>query len=262
MLPDNDDLINSSAFSQDLGGKCIDFTVPNRTLEEFSFFHTVRTTEPEIKGLTITSIESKKIKNELFDISNNIFTIFGRLNNSFNSLSLLPFSIEENKRTETSETESARAPSSTTGSAHQVTRNFPNYVLKMDLGDKQHFNINSNDLLTINKGFIYTDIIKIAKEQARRRKKLIELHQKLAAAYCGKNGVEEAKTFCEKLSSQDSLNREEIKSLVGHIKRNENSINMNEPTRRQFNSTLFEIEKLLNKQSIDRELIKRGWWKN
>lgn len=44
VLPDNDDLINSSAFSQDIGGKCVDFTVPNRTLEEFSFYHTVRTT--------------------------------------------------------------------------------------------------------------------------------------------------------------------------------------------------------------------------
>ncbi len=31
-LPDGNDLVNSSQFSQDLGGKCIDFTVPNRTL--------------------------------------------------------------------------------------------------------------------------------------------------------------------------------------------------------------------------------------
>ena len=256
VLPDNDDLINSSAFSQDIGGKCVDFTIPNRTLEEFSFYHTVRTTEPEIKGLTITSKASKKIKNELFDISNNIFTIFGRLNNSFSSLSLLPFSIEEDKRTETGVIESVNALSSNTEVTQQVQRNFPNYVLKMDIENKQYFNINSNDLLTVNKGFIYTDIIKIAKEQARRRKKLIELQQKLAAAYCGKNGVEEAKTFCEKLASQDSLNREEIKSLVGHIEKNKDSVNMDEKTRKQFTSTLFEIEKLINKQYVEGEFIK------
>ncbi len=58
-LPDNNDLVNSSAFSQDIGGTCVDFTIPNRTLEEFSFYHTVRTTEPEIKGLTINAKESK-----------------------------------------------------------------------------------------------------------------------------------------------------------------------------------------------------------
>ncbi|MFN8463944.1 MAG: hypothetical protein U0X20_00275 [Caldilineaceae bacterium] len=55
--PDSEDLTNSSStYSVDLvGGKCVDFTVPNRSLEEFSFFSVVRTTEPEIKGLTLSS---------------------------------------------------------------------------------------------------------------------------------------------------------------------------------------------------------------
>ncbi|HAS45053.1 MAG TPA: hypothetical protein DCS93_31515 [Microscillaceae bacterium] len=48
-LPDAEDLVNSSVYSQDLGGTCIDFTTPNRSLEEFSYFHIVRTTEPEIR---------------------------------------------------------------------------------------------------------------------------------------------------------------------------------------------------------------------
>ena len=248
VLPDNDDLINSSAFSQDIGGKCVDFTVPNRTLEEFSFYHTVRTTEPEIKGLTITSKGSKKIKNELFDISTNIFTIFGRLNNSFNSLALLPFSIAEDKKTEIGVIKSVNALSSSTEVAQQVQNNFPNYVFKMDIGNKQYFNINSNDLITINKGFIFTDIIKIAKEQTQRKKKLIELQQKLAAAYCGKNGVEEAKTFCEQLALKDSLNREEVRSLIGHIEKNKDLLSEDRDIRKQFAATLFEIKKLINKR--------------
>jgi hypothetical protein len=50
--PDGDDLINSpESFSADLGvGRCIDFTLPNRTLEELPFYKVVRTTDPEIKG--------------------------------------------------------------------------------------------------------------------------------------------------------------------------------------------------------------------
>ena len=44
---------NPAAFSQDLGGGCVDLTVPNRVLEEFAYFLAVRTSEPEIKGLTL-----------------------------------------------------------------------------------------------------------------------------------------------------------------------------------------------------------------
>ena len=50
--PDPADLVNSpGTYSADLGGKCVQLTIPNRALEEFSFYSVVRTTEPEIKGL-------------------------------------------------------------------------------------------------------------------------------------------------------------------------------------------------------------------
>ncbi|HEX5601191.1 MAG TPA: hypothetical protein VFX63_01530, partial [Pyrinomonadaceae bacterium] len=45
--------VNGETFSADLGAGCQDFTVPNRTLEEFDFFKIVRTTDPTIKGLTL-----------------------------------------------------------------------------------------------------------------------------------------------------------------------------------------------------------------
>ncbi len=53
--PDATDLGRADGtYSIDLGtGRCVDFTKPNRTLEEFSFTYLVRTTEPEIRGLTL-----------------------------------------------------------------------------------------------------------------------------------------------------------------------------------------------------------------
>lgn len=59
-IPDNEDLVNSSSYSSDLGvGRCVDFTTPNRALEEFNYYKVVRTTEPEIKGITLT--DDKKL---------------------------------------------------------------------------------------------------------------------------------------------------------------------------------------------------------
>jgi hypothetical protein len=53
-LPDADELAeNSDVYSTDLGAGCEDFTIPNRTLEEFDFFLIVRTTDPDIRGLTL-----------------------------------------------------------------------------------------------------------------------------------------------------------------------------------------------------------------
>jgi hypothetical protein len=54
--PDAIDLVNNpSAFSTDLGGgQCVNLNTPNRVLEEFSYFKVVRTTQPEVKGLTPT----------------------------------------------------------------------------------------------------------------------------------------------------------------------------------------------------------------
>jgi hypothetical protein len=53
--PDDKALVESPAtFSTDVGaGGCVDFTKPNRVLEEFDYFAIVRTTEPDIRGLTI-----------------------------------------------------------------------------------------------------------------------------------------------------------------------------------------------------------------
>jgi hypothetical protein len=54
--PDQEELVTqSSTYSSDLGGgRCVDFTTPNRTLEEHSFYTVVRTTEPVIKGFTLS----------------------------------------------------------------------------------------------------------------------------------------------------------------------------------------------------------------
>jgi hypothetical protein len=52
--PDSGDLAaNPEAFSQDLGGGCIDLTMPNRVVEEFAYFQVVRTSEPRIAALTL-----------------------------------------------------------------------------------------------------------------------------------------------------------------------------------------------------------------
>ena len=58
-LPDNEDLaLDEGAFSDDIGtNRCVDFTKPNRVLEEFSYSYALRTTEPEIKGLTLEEPE-------------------------------------------------------------------------------------------------------------------------------------------------------------------------------------------------------------
>ncbi|KUI41651.1 hypothetical protein AU197_25770 [Mycobacterium sp. IS-1590] len=71
--PDQEDLVaNPEAFSTDLGGKCVDFTTPNRVLEEFSFFAVVRTTQPDVKGLTMDppKVLPKPIVRKLLDVAN------------------------------------------------------------------------------------------------------------------------------------------------------------------------------------------------
>lgn len=61
--PDAEDLVlNSNAYSQDIGGGCVNFTVPNRTLEEFTYTLVVRTSEPEIKGTTVSDLEARDLR--------------------------------------------------------------------------------------------------------------------------------------------------------------------------------------------------------
>ena len=54
-LPDATELGRADGtFSEDAtAGRCVDFTRPDRTLDEFSFSYVVRTTEPEIRGLEL-----------------------------------------------------------------------------------------------------------------------------------------------------------------------------------------------------------------
>jgi hypothetical protein len=62
-LPDQEDLVrNPGAYSQDIGLNCVNLTVPNRTLEEFSYTLAVRTSEPDIKGTTLSDLDERRIK--------------------------------------------------------------------------------------------------------------------------------------------------------------------------------------------------------
>ena len=65
--PDRADLARADGtFSTDAGaGRCVDFTKPDRTLEEYSFTYCVRTTEPEIRGLTLE--EPRKVPGRIVD---------------------------------------------------------------------------------------------------------------------------------------------------------------------------------------------------
>ena len=52
--PDQEDFeANPGVFNEDRGGQCVNFTTPNRTLEEVPFFAVVRTTQPNIKGFVV-----------------------------------------------------------------------------------------------------------------------------------------------------------------------------------------------------------------
>jgi hypothetical protein len=63
-MPDATELAeNGDVYSADLGAGCEDFTVPNRTLEEFDFYKIVRTTDPDIKGLTLPETVSAGFAN-------------------------------------------------------------------------------------------------------------------------------------------------------------------------------------------------------
>jgi competence ComEA-like helix-hairpin-helix protein len=75
--PDMADLTRGDGvFSSDPGaGQCVEFTKPNRTLEEFSYSYVVRTTQPNIKGMTLKEpekIDVSKIVGILGDTSSNV----------------------------------------------------------------------------------------------------------------------------------------------------------------------------------------------
>jgi len=247
MLPDADDLVRSSSFSQDLGGKCVDFTIPNRTLEELSFYHTVWTTEPEIKGLTITAKESKYIIDELQTISDELFTIFGRLNNSFRMLSVIPYTVDEEKTASEMDRELRIKSAPTAFPASPV---LPEGVFRNSAAQIKHtgpFASRQRDQLQ----FSGQNVV----EQARRKAKLQELHQQLAAAYCGKYGVQEAKTYCETLSARNALNYATLESLLGHIKKYAGFFEPGSKLGNHFEEFVSELGELLQQPFADSGLI-------
>ena len=52
--PDATALATDPTYSADLGGRCVQFTVPNRALEEFDLYSIVRTTDPALQPITLS----------------------------------------------------------------------------------------------------------------------------------------------------------------------------------------------------------------
>ncbi len=254
-LPDGTDLVRSSSFSQDIGGKCVDFTIPNRTLEEFSFYHTVRTTEPEIKGLTITAGETKVIKRELLGISEEMFSAFGRLKDSLNTLQVVSYTIDEEKPEVAVKKSQPAASDAASGKVASTVYSSPIYYLKVAFGTAQ-LKLSTKDLMLEKKGVDFNSLITIMAEQNRRKARLQELHQKLAAAYCGKQGLPEAQTYCESLASKDALNRETLSTLVGHIKKYSVFVAKNDKLAKQIKTYLDEMDTLIEHPFADSSIIK------
>ncbi|MFD2167986.1 hypothetical protein ACFSJY_17155 [Thalassotalea euphylliae] len=272
-LPDGADLVNSSAFSQDVGGTCVDFTVPNRTLEEFSFYQTVRTTEPEIRGLTIRADETQKIRKKLVATSDLAFGVLAKLKSSLGSMSLLNFSVDEgqpisdesNTKLKAFRVNADRNSENDNATGHDTNMAQPmqpivasrmNYVFKLDIGQDQPFALNSLEITSPGMRFNYSDIIQLILAQNKRKQRLKELHQKLAAAYCGKNGVQEEKSFCEQLAEQAGLDKEELSSILGHIKKNITFVDLDGEAPKLARAVIFDIEKLINGQQVDAKQIK------
>jgi hypothetical protein len=256
-LPDGDTLAGSGSYSQDLGGKCVDFTVPNRTLEEFSYYHTVRTTEPEIRGLTVTSSETRKLRDELLTISDGAFTLLGRVSSSFSSLSVMDYSIEEEEPAEQAEPAAALRMVSTAGTTAAAASNYsvatPVYKLKLAAGPKM-LAFKSSDLIQ-NIGFDFSNLLKMLAEQERRRKKLEALHRKVAAAYCGKHGAEVAQEYCDSLEAEDSLNRNTVRALLGHMRDYAAFVKSNAKLAKQFETFAAELDTLVSAPYADAEAI-------
>lgn len=55
-LPDQEDLINSDQYSQDIGAGCVNLSTPNRTLREYNYQGIVRTSDPDVANYTLKKI--------------------------------------------------------------------------------------------------------------------------------------------------------------------------------------------------------------
>ncbi|MEO6392560.1 MAG: hypothetical protein ABIP75_11955 [Pyrinomonadaceae bacterium] len=79
---DAEDLVYSSVYSADTGGgKCVDFTKPNRVLEEFDYNLVVRTTQPDIRGITITEPPKVRLNDVIRIVQPEIATLALRSDN-------------------------------------------------------------------------------------------------------------------------------------------------------------------------------------
>lgn len=56
-LPDQEDLVNSDEYTQDIGGSCVNLTTPNRTLKEYAYKAIVRTSDPDVANYTLEKIQ-------------------------------------------------------------------------------------------------------------------------------------------------------------------------------------------------------------
>ncbi len=253
-LPDGTELVRNPSYSQDIGGKCVDFTIPNRTLEEYSFYHTVRTTEPEIKGLTITAAETKNIKGELLDISDNLFSVFGRLKDSLNTLEVVAYTVDDEKTAEYIKEMPAKEAVSERDFATNPVYMSPVYFLKVASGTTQ-LKLSTRDLALEKKGIDFGSVVTMLAEQQKRKAKLQELHRKLAAAYCGKTGLQDSNSYCESLVLEDALNRQALNSLLGHIKKYEAFVASNPKLAKLFKAYLADMDKMIDQPFVDAGLI-------
>ncbi|MBF9255160.1 N-acetylmuramoyl-L-alanine amidase [Pontibacter sp. 172403-2] len=53
-LPSQQDLIRSDSYTQDIGGSCINLSIPNRTLNEYRHKAVVRTSDPDVSNYVLT----------------------------------------------------------------------------------------------------------------------------------------------------------------------------------------------------------------
>lgn len=86
-LPDEEDLIGSDSYTQDIGGACVNFTTPNRALEEFKYYKIVRTTDPEVKdSMPLFSPDFMAKQAKLWEEVGNLIEMVYRIAKSKNPL--------------------------------------------------------------------------------------------------------------------------------------------------------------------------------
>lgn len=69
-LPDQEDLINSDEYTQDIGGSCVNLSTPNRTLREYDYHAIVRTSDPDVANYTLKKITTSVSPNKIIQAIN------------------------------------------------------------------------------------------------------------------------------------------------------------------------------------------------